>query len=250
MGYLCIMWLCSADIKATLLYIMKDNQEKQIKKVRWALKVKRETKMRKVISGIIADEKQLPKLSAHLILLWPVMPPPLPSNQSLLLSREHPETEQWGGLKEDSDGKERHFLKGSSQWDQKDVHNHSVNKLGDGREESTFPFVFLWKFLTRPMIYDGTDGGKFQEYTAVSTKVAFDLSSLNGWGSPYLCCRKPWVPFECLTVWLIDWVSSEGKVELLRPDLAEKERNLRQDFCIFHQLSWSQNPWSLKTHLI
>lgn len=137
-----------------------------------------------------------------------------------------------GGLKEDADGKERHFLKGSSQWDQKDVHNHSVNKLGDGREESTFPFVFLWKFLTRPMMYNGTDGGRFQEYTAVSAKVVFDLSSLNGWGSPYLCCRKPWVPFECLTVWLIGWVSSEGKVELLRPDLAEKERNVRQDFCI------------------
>lgn len=103
-----------------------------------------------------------------------------------------------------------------------------------------FFFLFLFRVpqelllvCTRPVQTErnrGKEGWRIHCCRLLNRRaITLSLSPLSvaGWprGATYLCCRKPWVLSGCLTAWLFDRESSEeGEEELLRPDLAERQR--------------------------
>ena len=167
-----------------------------------------------------------------------------PPFKSLLPPCRRPEAE-WLGTGGGGRWRWGASLKGIITVSPEDVHNHSVKQTGVGREKRAyFHLSSSWSSLLPVSSTRLTVGGSsvavlaarliewnhrkivLRYFAVFALKFALDLSPLNGWVAPgptYLCCRNPWVPSGCPTVWLLDLVSSEGNVELLRPGLAERQ---------------------------
>lgn len=221
MGY---WWFMSYVIQYTKCKPKQDEDKSCIVK---HLKIKYTSGCDKGCLGLLL-KKLLLLLPAPFCFLWPACR--LFSQTSFLWGSASGSWGKTAGDRRKTGGAEGPFLKGIITVRAKDVYDHSVNRLGGVgvREESGFPFHTAPPQVLRSIVAQCWEGKKHWWRTVLRMhcclcEVELDPSSLRGRVPPYLCCRMPWVPSGCLMPWLFDRGSSEGKDELLRPDLAASQ---------------------------